>query len=348
MKRQRGAVLLLVMTLAVIGLSMVAVSLLSVNQRKTQSIERTFLSMDTARNTLLGYSLTQSIPGSLPCPDTDGDGFENRVGSTCSALKGLYPFRTLGSGELKDSTGNRLWYVIDAVVAPDSPALNSSQTPQLRVSGSLAVAAVIAPGMAENGQSRTNATTANQYLEGTNASSNVTISQQGNDQVLALSQVAHWQLIERRVLTIVSELLSLYQTQCGVLPWAADFSQTSANSTINLTLGHPPINQALPDNWNTNCAVGITPPSWLLTHWQNELLYHMCEPADGNCIAITNGNPSSAEYRVLAPGVALSGQTRPSTQINDYYELENADGDRRYEYTVPAEKTGSINDTLYQ
>ncbi|MCP4717255.1 MAG: type II secretion system protein [Deltaproteobacteria bacterium] len=61
--------------------------------------------------------------GRLPCPDTSGDGFENRSNSgtpanfaddTCSAYVGDLPFRTVGLPAGQDSWGSSLEYAVHA------------------------------------------------------------------------------------------------------------------------------------------------------------------------------------------------------------------------------------------
>ena len=57
----------------------------------------------TLNNTIdaiYGYAFSN---GRLPCPDSTGDGVEDRVGANCSALFGNAPWVTLGS------TGNDAW-----------------------------------------------------------------------------------------------------------------------------------------------------------------------------------------------------------------------------------------------
>ena len=51
----------------------------------------------------------------LPCPDTDGDGLENRTGMACTANNGSVPFNDLGisQADVQDSWGNALRYAIN-------------------------------------------------------------------------------------------------------------------------------------------------------------------------------------------------------------------------------------------
>ena len=58
------------------------------------------------------YSVEGYVAGSrrFPCPDTDGDGKENRSGDDCDAYVGDLPYVTLGLGSGDDNWGNRLKY----------------------------------------------------------------------------------------------------------------------------------------------------------------------------------------------------------------------------------------------
>lgn len=70
-------------------------------------------------------SLTLTLPIKrhyLPCPDTDGDGAENRAtppGTGCSQPRGYFPWRDLGTGS-QDAWGNRLLYAVAADLANSS------------------------------------------------------------------------------------------------------------------------------------------------------------------------------------------------------------------------------------
>jgi hypothetical protein len=66
---------------------------------------------------------TRDVPGDLPCPDT-ADPTSPLAGSaalgcsTAAARLGRLPFRTLGLPDLRDESGERLWYVLAQEFAP--------------------------------------------------------------------------------------------------------------------------------------------------------------------------------------------------------------------------------------
>ncbi len=68
---------------------------------------------------LLGFAATHIAADGhpfLPCPDTDNDGAENRVGTACAAAatnaEGTLPWLNLGLGR-EDAWGNRFRYRVD-------------------------------------------------------------------------------------------------------------------------------------------------------------------------------------------------------------------------------------------
>lgn len=60
----------------------------------------------------------------LPCPDTDGDGLENRTGETCTQAQGNLPWVTLGAAS-QDAWGNRLQYSVSTSYANRSLGFTS-------------------------------------------------------------------------------------------------------------------------------------------------------------------------------------------------------------------------------
>lgn len=150
--------------------------------------------LNQAKQALTGYAAVNSPnrPGALPCPDlhTPGDTNEGKTGDdsgnvTCTTANrrvGRLPWKTLGLADLRDSSGERLWYALSDNLRYDSSirVLNSNTLGTLQLNddvdgvtlASELVAIVIAPGGAINGQSRGASGGANllvaNYLEGKN------------------------------------------------------------------------------------------------------------------------------------------------------------------------------------
>jgi hypothetical protein len=121
-------------------------------------------------------------PGELPCPDVNGDGFEDAPCNSVTGanLVGRLPWRTLGVPRLVDAEGEPLWYMISGpfrrYASNPLPAGNSSeiaakhinsdtrgniavftedlQTGAVAQSTNSAVAVIFAPGGARSAQNR--------------------------------------------------------------------------------------------------------------------------------------------------------------------------------------------------
>lgn len=118
MKSQRGftliemAIVLVIVTILIGGLAMPLSA-----QIQARRIAETKKTLEEAREALFGYAMTHpaSSPATnryLPCPDTDGDGHENRASpTTCDAYNGLLPWVDLGVAP-QDAWGNRLRYAV--------------------------------------------------------------------------------------------------------------------------------------------------------------------------------------------------------------------------------------------
>jgi hypothetical protein len=99
-------------------------------------------------------------PGELPCPDLDDDGqvtlAAEYAGSNCVSLVGRLPYRTLGLPDLRDDSGERLWYALsndfhaNGTVALNSDTAFRAGNTSLAITGAQAasnlVAIVFAPG----------------------------------------------------------------------------------------------------------------------------------------------------------------------------------------------------------
>ncbi|HET7159234.1 MAG TPA: hypothetical protein VFI62_09570, partial [Burkholderiales bacterium] len=99
--------------------------------------QRTNAVLEQARQALIGRAIADANrPGSLPCPDTNGDGSADLfAGAACPSYIGRLPWRTLGIGDLRDEHGERLWYVLSPNYRdhPLAPPLNSDAKGTLTV-----------------------------------------------------------------------------------------------------------------------------------------------------------------------------------------------------------------------
>jgi len=202
-------------------------------------------------------------PGALPCPDRDDDGDADCIGSNTASMIGRLPFKTLGIDDLRDASGERLWYALShnfrkmqctSTVYPPSPSgctmINSDTLGQLTVTGtapaSNVVAVLFAPGAALLTQNRPSDPTnpahnsPSNYLEGFNVgdpvnyvfTSNALPSDTFNDRVLVITQADLMAAVEpvvaARVERDIRPLIQDYFTKWGRYPFAAPFDISGA------------------------------------------------------------------------------------------------------------------------
>lgn len=87
------------------------------------------------------HAATDSKPY-LPCPDTDGDGVENRTGNACTNPEGGLPWATLGIGRT-DAWGNGLRYRVSAAFSNNATGFTLQSTGDLRVCETTACTVVL-------------------------------------------------------------------------------------------------------------------------------------------------------------------------------------------------------------
>ena len=199
-------------------------------------------------------------PGSLPCPDQHHhDGTADCSGSNTASMIGRLPFSTMGIDDLRDASGERLWYALshdfrklqctDLTTTPPTPSgctiINSDTQGQLTVTGKApatqVVAIVFAPGEAIQGQNRDPANSIayddpNNYLENFNPGDGVhyTFAATGfptdtaNDRLLVITQADLMAAVEPVVAANmardVKALLQDYFNKWGAYPFAVPFA----------------------------------------------------------------------------------------------------------------------------
>lgn len=167
--RQKGAIMLLFMIIVL----MLGIALLSsLPVAKTLRDRQTLEALGEARDALIGRAVQDANrPGSLPCPDTDGDGSaEIFSGIGCPAYIGRLPWKTLDLPDLRDASGERLWYALSPAFRdhPTAEPINSDTKGTLAVYApdgitllkSNAAAVIFSPGSAIGRQIRDSATAA--------------------------------------------------------------------------------------------------------------------------------------------------------------------------------------------
>ncbi len=227
--RQRGVVLILAVLLLVVGAGVFVASDIGGDRARLARESAEHDVLVRARNALLQRALTDANkPGSLPCPDENNDGVAEL--NPCGV--GRLPWRTLDIDDLRDRSGERLWYVLSDAFGDNATPLNSETPGQLAVDGAGGIAALlIAPGAPLGGQDdRTGAPNdPAQFLEGENADADLDFTAltdgSGNDRVLAITAEQLMQRVHTRVLRTVDVALREHMLDNGfsAYPWAAPF-----------------------------------------------------------------------------------------------------------------------------
>ncbi len=152
--RQRGAALIALAAVLVLGTSWLAVSMLgNVQGQVIARSAKNSAQLREAKEALIAYVATQALqyteysPGRLPCPEDaaytsdlnpENDGV---AAATCTLpAVGRLPWRTLGIAKPLDGWGEPLWYVVSAgwALTPSSPiaiSINSDTLGQITVDG---------------------------------------------------------------------------------------------------------------------------------------------------------------------------------------------------------------------
>lgn len=200
MQKQRGAAFIVMLVILIMGVVTFLVSSLNSSALQIKRDQVTADALAQARDALIGYAASVNLtaagnrPGDLPCPDNyiPGSNNEGRSTTPCAGnALGRLPWKTLGLPDLRDGSGERLWYAVSNNFknSPRTPTLNSDTAGTLSVfssAGTLnydggstgssstgAVAIIIAPGAVLTRQGSASAqdrsavgnTTASNYLD---------------------------------------------------------------------------------------------------------------------------------------------------------------------------------------
>jgi hypothetical protein len=279
---------MLVLAVVVMGAALIIVKTLNAATWKADRLRVTNAAFAKAKEALIARAVADNNrPGSLPCPDTDGDGAaELFAGNQCPSYVGRLPWRTLQLPDLRDAEGERLWYVLSRTHRDHSAAepINSNTAGEITVNGATpstqVLAALISPGRpliregAAGMQSRDcpgNCTAAANYLDIAGGIDNaagvvggainvtyVPETASFNDRLLAIHADDIMPLVERRAAREISLALKAryesWQTATGrgFYPWAAPLNDpANPGPGVDGTLhGHLP-SSATPLVWTS-------------------------------------------------------------------------------------------------
>lgn len=258
---QTGAVLLILMLVLVAGSSYVLVSNLNAAATTSFRQQSTSKTLAEAKQALIGRSISDANrPGSLLCPDTDGDGdAELFAGNACPSYSGWLPWSTLRMTKPVDAAGENLWYVIQPTLRDHTTAepINSDTAGMLSVDAvNDVVAVIIAPGPALVGQVNRPSNAIGDYLEGENANGDNIFTLNpvnllevpntlGNDSLVYITRQELMGMVEKRVISEINTAMNTYRnsTAPGAFPWLSPFDSPAASAfrgTVNTRQGHIP------------------------------------------------------------------------------------------------------------
>jgi len=269
--RERGFAMIAILSLAALVSAFLIASALNPtgagvsNEREQRSMN----ALRQAKAALIAYAASEQWqkfksqpsdqPGGLPCPDADDDG--SSEGAACaSALSriGRLPWATIGTQDLRDASGERLWYAVSSNFRrlSGTTVINSDTPGLLTVTGtapaSNVVAVVIAPGDALTGQDRIlqhNNRLA--YLEEVTVDSPVAgdstfntiglFTGTANDRLIAITQAELMAAVEpvvaARIERDIKPYIQDYFTSWGIYPFAATFAAPDPGRIQNLYTG---------------------------------------------------------------------------------------------------------------
>ncbi len=255
-RRQQGVALLIMLAIVGLGAAWIMTSQLNAESGGIEALrkKRNAEVLNRAKQALIGYVAAQAVksgednPGSLPCPEADGyfdsTTQDGQSASSCTLPRiGRFPWRTIGTDKLVDSSGEPLWMAVSVGWARQAgnTIINSNSVGQLTVDGVAAVAVIIAPGPAFSVPAVTGCAARNQvrviagtpnirnYLECDNATSGdgsfVTTGPSGsfNDQVITITAAEILPGIEAAIANrIEREIAPALRSMYTGNPWSGD------------------------------------------------------------------------------------------------------------------------------
>lgn len=365
----RGQALLILLLMLSVAAVLLVYGSTTESGRIVKSERKTRATLEYARQALIGRAVGDaSRPGSLPCPDGDDDGSADLfVGSSCPTYIGRLPWRTLGLGDLRDASGERLWYALSPAFRdhPAAPPLNSDTRGTLTVYSRSeattisrdAVAVVFSAGAAVGSQRRDAATAqcatdgkhvrrdhcAANYLDTATGFNNAsaagpyvtaTSTAAYNDRLALIVAADLMPLVEQRVaLEIRNALLAYKKTSaCRCYPWADSSGDGVSDTGSNR--GRLPVLKAFPEEWGTQAL-----PAYVAQNeWARVIHYSVARSALENsgaacteCIDTTLTIDGLRGYELLLLTAGYTQSLAPRTSAVEYIDdAENRNGDDRY------------------
>jgi len=311
-RKQRGAALIIMMVIMVMGAATFLVSSLNKPGLQIELDKKTAEALAQAKEALISYAVSSentgsasARPGNFPCPDTDAPGaagYGDENTSCVAGAIGRLPWKTLGLPELLDEAGEPLWYALSGNFRKSVSRINSDTRGTLQVydrdgstlltpSGSEAVAIVFSPGRILGNKQRnttTDKTTPSNYLDAANGRNNYTTngsfiaadkSDSFNDRLMIIRTRDFMPIVEKRVAKELKAILENYRAANGVYPYPAPFSSCkdspTCDSDTSICRGRLPYT-AYPVDWGGSYALPTTTggsPWFVANRWYRVIYY---------------------------------------------------------------------------
>lgn len=384
--KQHGAVLMIMLVIMIVGIAAILVNSLTSSTVKTARQENTSAALAQAKDALIGYAVSDpNRPGELPCPDFNNDGMitlADYSGSNCQSLIGRLPWITLGLPDLRDGSGEHLWYAIsNSFHANGSAILNSNTKGTLLVysadglslqtqAGYNAVAVIFSPGSPLSTQTRNTVTQQNSaanYLDLANSRNNASASgpfiagaqsATFNDQLLYITTKDLIPLVEQRVAGEVKRALTNYYTVNGYYPWADSVPASSDyDSNEGLNRGWLPYLSSTPSSPAEWCCTSF--PAWFYNNEWYKLIYYSvaknytANPSYcyyyGSCSSsstLSVDGVSGVRALFFMPGTPIGTLVRTVTTLSHYLEDSQNNDDNDDSYVTPTSQAQD-RDRLY-
>lgn len=293
-----GALIMLVLVVVIVGTASIF-SVLDGSEVKIERDKKTLSALSEAKLALIGRAVADANhPGSLPCPDGDANGEADPfVANLCPNFVGRYPWKTLGTGQLVDGSGELLWYAVSQSYRDHVTAepINGVAPGNLIVDGAGdQVAVIFSPGQALDVQVARPSNNVADYLEGENADGDTVFSRQlsstRNDLLIAINRAELIALVSQRILREVkgdeTDGMQDYYIREGMYPYAD--SDNDGNADTGILVGTPSYQAGL-DSLFFNAA---TKTMLLDNGWFSLLNYSVANTQDSAVLSI-NGKTLS-------------------------------------------------------
>lgn len=331
-KPQTGVAASVLLALAGLLVVLLVLGITGSLSRQQEADRRTGEALAQAKAALIGYAARNfDRPGVLPCPDNNNDGTADApCGATGVTAMGRLPWRTLGLSDLRDGSGECLWYAVSAnfknsgtsapaVVNSDSSGTlivnNTSGTP-INSGTNAALAIVFAPGSPLLGQDRSSSsttvcggnTTVANYLEGSNeegATTNTFVTGEStsafNDKLLPITSHALFAVVSVRVAREVGTALQAYYDTNLYFPNANSFDATSPpgdqyGCRNGVLQGRIPLTIRNPphcdsqEDWDPANSL----PAWFSTNQWNRVLFYAVASSCASAVDSLCGTPGGS------------------------------------------------------